>query len=122
MIVLDATTSTIRSFDEIDFVTYNILGRCITSEKKEFAEHLVLLEQQTEKADFVVAFKKKLEEALEAEGQEVSESETVIQTSSELVPNTPLVADEIIKLKGLLDAGVLTQEEFDKKKTQLLNL
>jgi hypothetical protein len=33
-----------------------------------------------------------------------------------------LVADEIIKLKSLLDANVLTQEEFDAKKKQLLNL
>jgi len=30
------------------------------------------------------------------------------------------VADEILKFKGLLDIGVLTQEEFDKKKKQLL--
>ncbi|MCM1505729.1 MAG: SHOCT domain-containing protein [Ruminococcus flavefaciens] len=31
-------------------------------------------------------------------------------------------ADEILKLKQLLDAGVLTQEEFDAKKKQLLGL
>lgn len=30
------------------------------------------------------------------------------------------VADEILKLKGLLDMDVLTQEEFDKRKKQLL--
>ena len=30
------------------------------------------------------------------------------------------VADEIIKLKGLVDAGVLTQDEFERKKRQLL--
>jgi hypothetical protein len=36
--------------------------------------------------------------------------------------STLSVADEILKFKGLLDAGVLTQEEFDKKKAQLLNL
>ena len=29
-------------------------------------------------------------------------------------------ADELLKLKNLLDAGVLTQEEFDKKKAQIL--
>ncbi|KZK38782.1 hypothetical protein P7266_0369 [Lactococcus cremoris] len=29
--------------------------------------------------------------------------------------------DNLIKLKSLLDAGVLTQEEFDKKKEQFLN-
>jgi len=30
--------------------------------------------------------------------------------------------DEIRKYKNLLDDGIITQEEFDKKKTQLLNL
>ena len=44
------------------------------------------------------------------------------QESSDPTPTTVLVADEIIKLKGLLDAGVLTQDEFDQKKVQLLNL
>lgn len=32
------------------------------------------------------------------------------------------VSDEILKLKNLLDVGALTQEEFDAKKKQLLNL
>ena len=32
------------------------------------------------------------------------------------------VADEIKKYKDLLDAGAITQEEFDAKKKQLLNL
>jgi hypothetical protein len=31
-------------------------------------------------------------------------------------------ADEIVKFKQLLDAGVITQNEFDKKKQQLLGL
>lgn len=31
------------------------------------------------------------------------------------------VADEIIKFKQLLDQGILTQEEFDKKKKELLS-
>lgn len=31
------------------------------------------------------------------------------------------VADELIKYKNLLDAGAITQEEFDRKKAQLLN-
>ena len=32
------------------------------------------------------------------------------------------VADEILKFKELLDQGILTQEEFDAKKKQLLTL
>ncbi|MDE6672170.1 MAG: SHOCT domain-containing protein [Ruminococcus sp.] len=35
---------------------------------------------------------------------------------------TSMTADELLKLKQLLDAGVLTQEEFDKMKKQLLGL
>ncbi len=35
--------------------------------------------------------------------------------------NNISVADELIKLKQLLDIGVLTQEEFDKQKNKLLN-
>ena len=31
-------------------------------------------------------------------------------------------ADEILKFKNLLDAGIITQEEFDKKKKELLNI
>lgn len=32
------------------------------------------------------------------------------------------VADEILKFKQLLDMGVITQEEFDKKKKELLDM
>ena len=31
------------------------------------------------------------------------------------------VADELLKFKQLLDSGVISQEEFDKKKQELLN-
>ncbi|MBR5472408.1 MAG: DUF4234 domain-containing protein [Clostridia bacterium] len=36
--------------------------------------------------------------------------------------NTSSVADELLKFKNLLDQGAITQEEYDKKKTELLNL
>lgn len=36
--------------------------------------------------------------------------------------NVPSAADEIKKFKGLLDDGILTQEEFDAKKKELLGL
>ena len=42
--------------------------------------------------------------------------------------NVPVVnmnvsaADEILKFKQLLDAGIITQEEFESKKKQILNL
>ena len=37
------------------------------------------------------------------------------------IVNQVSVADELMKFKGLLDAGILTQQEFDKKKSELLN-
>ena len=38
------------------------------------------------------------------------------------IVNSSSNADELAKYKGLLDAGVITQEEFDAKKKQLLGL
>lgn len=35
--------------------------------------------------------------------------------------STVSVADELLKFKQLLDMGAITQEEFDRKKTELLN-
>jgi len=43
----------------------------------------------------------------------IKESKNVQQTSS---------ADEISKFKTLLESGIITQEEFDAKKKELLNL
>ena len=42
-----------------------------------------------------------------------------VQPQTEQSPT--LVADELLKLKQLLDMGVLTQEEFDQQKQKLLN-
>lgn len=36
------------------------------------------------------------------------------------IPNTGSVADELLKLKSLLDAGALTQAEYDAQKAKLL--
>lgn len=58
---------------------------------------------------------KKIKEYIESRILELSKPQTaVVQQVS--------AADEIVKFKGLLDAGVITQEEFDAKKKQLLNL
>lgn len=63
-----------------------------------------------------------------------ADAETVtnfIKQKIEEIKNTPVggtviqqstAADEVIKLKQLLDMGVLTQEEFDLKKKELLGL
>ena len=38
------------------------------------------------------------------------------------VPPTQSIADEIIKLKSLMDQGIITLEEFEAKKKELLNI
>ena len=43
------------------------------------------------------------------------------QDKKQVVNNTS-TTDELMKYKELLDSGVITQEEFDAKKKQLLNL
>ena len=43
-------------------------------------------------------------------------------TGSNIASSALTEADEILKYKKLLDQGILTQEEFDAKKKQLLNL
>ncbi|MBE6760548.1 MAG: SHOCT domain-containing protein [Ruminococcaceae bacterium] len=42
--------------------------------------------------------------------------------SVEVVGSANSAADEILKFKNLLDQGIITQEEFDAKKKQLLGL
>lgn len=51
----------------------------------------------------------------------VGEIVPVGAASSEPVNPTASVADELTKLKKLLDDGVLTQEEYDQQKQKLLN-
>ena len=50
---------------------------------------------------------------VEKTATETTVNQTIVETSS---------ADEIKKYKDLLDSGIITQEEFDEKKKQLLNL
>jgi hypothetical protein len=58
---------------------------------------------------------KTIKEYIESRILELSKQQaTIVQQTS--------VADEIVKFKALLDAGVITQEEFDMKKKQLLGL
>lgn len=49
--------------------------------------------------------------------EDQSKTETAIQSSK-----SSSVADEIKKLAELMESGILTAEEFDSKKRQLLNL
>ena len=58
---------------------------------------------------------------------------SALQLAVDKVDNTPVEAapviqqatsgaDEILKYKGLLDAGIITEEEFNAKKAQILGL
>ncbi|EQB85925.1 hypothetical protein J2Z44_000660 [Clostridium punense] len=59
------------------------------------------------------------EDFVEAEYEEVQEG---MENSKEESKTTFSVADEILKFKQLLDMGAITQEEFDKKKAELLSM
>lgn len=51
------------------------------------------------------------------------DAKTVSTTNPQVIDNTVLgAAEELKNYKELLDNGVITQEEFDAKKTQLLGL
>jgi len=52
--------------------------------------------------------------------EEAGEIKTAANRSRAVVPSTGGVADELLKLKKLLDANVITQQEFDAQKAKLL--
>lgn len=52
----------------------------------------------------------------------ISAGELVVNDRPATPGNNKSVADEIAKLKELLDKGVITQEEFDQQKKKLLTL
>lgn len=71
----------------------------------------------------LVRRKKKKKAAESATTSETTESNATESTdASESAKNNPTTADELLKYKELLDAGVITQEEFDAKKKELLKL
>lgn len=52
--------------------------------------------------------------------QLISNKQEAVEDSN--IAATTSNADEILKFKNLLDSGIITQEEFDAKKKQLLGL
>lgn len=67
----------------------------------------------------VIFNKPEYDQALELRDyvEELMNQPSITQTAATSIS----VADELMKLKQLLDAGVLSQEEFDTQKTKLLN-
>lgn len=68
---------------------------------------------------FTKAEVKQIKEGIE-KGKLAVKSNTYSENSSSSTSSTSL-ADELIKLKQLMDAGVITQDEFDAQKKRLLN-
>ena len=52
----------------------------------------------------------------------LKEQKDKVNTANTAMPNAFSGADEIMKYKNLLDAGIITEEEFNKKKQQILEL
>jgi uncharacterized membrane protein len=65
--------------------------------------------------------KAKQEQALQREKRVQVSNDTGFSYATP-TPQTHNSADDIAKYKSLLDSGVITQEEFDTKKKQLLGL
>ena len=62
-------------------------------------------------------------ESIDTVAQSVAQKEMEQQSASQPITSTQTsIADEILKFKQLLDMGAITQEEFDAKKKELLNL
>lgn len=61
----------------------------------------------------------KLSLLIVAEEEETTEEAVTFSTTT---TTTAIPTDDLIKLKELMDAGILTQEEFDDKKKQLLGI
>ncbi|GAB4023209.1 hypothetical protein GCM10028808_72950 [Spirosoma migulaei] len=68
-------------------------------------------------------FAVELEDAIKTGELTAINQQKVFNPSTAAVTTKPVasVADELIKLKGLLDAGALTQAEYDDQKKKLLN-
>lgn len=60
--------------------------------------------------------------ANENESRKIEETEQRNSAEDQPAPAPFSAADEILKFKNLADAGIITQEEFEQKKQQLLGL
>ena len=62
-------------------------------------------------------YRKNIVEDLKAS---IYKAQSITQSSNQQLTNKMSNADEILKYKKLLDEGIITQEEFEKKKQELL--
>ncbi len=71
----------------------------------------------TKTYDILISYKKEIMQKIQNTFEQ-AKSNTNTNVSQSVFSS----ADEIVKFKHLLEQGIITQEEFDKKKQQLLGL
>ena len=86
------------------------------------AEYIELLKTEFKKDGFVYRAAKQEAEDIIAILTSISAKNEKNQTNNSNVQNTNDPITEVKRYKELLDNGIITQEEFDKKKKELLNL
>jgi hypothetical protein len=127
----DTTACAVSSNDTFVFASKPLIGnktkRISLSDIKEITilnkliVNQVVFETLTEKFAVNLASSEKANEVAKIVRSYVTNFKTQKRISEKNnTGNTISIADELLKFKQLLDAGVITQEEFDKKKIELL--
>jgi len=105
----------------VDYVPAVLAGGCL------YFKHI---NDTSTKAKGIVALQSE-DNAFFFSGREVNDAKKIKASVDNIIAerkataeteSVPSSADELLKFKQLLDAGAITQEEYDKKKTQLLGI
>ena len=118
---LTVTTSRVyghAKWEDIDLPMDSISSIAKTTRKK--GASTLIFSTSSGKIPFGIYTLEKLEELHQVVSQQIANRQN--SKDSVTVVNNTSNADELKKYKDLLDAGILTQEEFDAKKKQLLGL
>lgn len=87
---------------------------------------LVLLDNETDKAS--AKYKARYDKAIEFEAvlkiimSNAHENNILVQTNNDKKENTKTIKTQLQELKEMFDDGLITQEEFEQKKKQILGL
>ena len=96
----------------------------VTSSNFGILNGRITIDTRTETCSFDVVRKRTSEVAalVNSVVQEILEAKKTEKNGPTIIQNQASAADELLKMKQLLDAGIISQEEFDAKKKQLLGL
>ncbi len=100
-------------------VIKNMSVKITVDRKSNPVIEIVLLNMETKTDSFIYKGLKKQGDEIVAILKRITNDKA---PKEEVVTNNTSPADEILKYKNLLDQGIITQEEFDKKKKQILDL